>query len=216
MIIWMFPIYSWGIPPVIRKYIEKTRLLTPAGTIHHMVATCGDDAGNADRMWINSMKRRGYTAGRAFTILMPNTYVLMKGFNIDKPEVANQKIAQAAKKLDYIAAELNTNPLGQQTAQDYTRGKWAWLKTSIIYPWFISRGHGVNPKKFHYKSTCTLCGKCSRECPMGNIYISAHQHPIWTTNCAMCLRCLHACPVNAITYGYASSKPQKQPLPQSL
>lgn len=216
MIIWMFPIYSWGVPPVVIKYIKKSRLLTPPDTIHHMVATCGDDAGNADRMWRKTMKQMGYMAGRAFTVLMPNTYVLMKGFDIDTPEVANLKISNAPQKLDYIADELTNNPRGNQAQDDYTRGRWAWLKTTIIYPWFTSRGHGVNPKKFHTRSTCIACGKCSRECPMGNIYVRDNQHPIWTSNCAMCLRCLHSCPVGAITYGSAHSMPQKQQLPPSL
>ena len=45
--LWVFPIYSWGVPPVVRRFMRKVKLKTPASTLHWMVATCGDDIGGA-------------------------------------------------------------------------------------------------------------------------------------------------------------------------
>ena len=45
-LIWVFPIYSWGVPPVVVKYMS-----TINGDLarhkHYMVCTCGDDIGLA-------------------------------------------------------------------------------------------------------------------------------------------------------------------------
>lgn len=214
MVIWMFPIYSWGIPPVVLNFMKKARIGTPYGAFHHMVATCGDTAGNARKMWQRTMQRRGFKTGRAFTVAMPNTYVLMKGFHTDAAEVVEHKLKEAPRKLDYIADEISYHPSARPKKGDYTKGWFARIKTNIIYPWFVK--HGVDPHLFHCKHNCIECGKCSAECPMGNIYVDSHHRPIWTSNCAMCLRCLHNCPVNAITYKTREFREQKGPLPPSL
>ena len=41
--IWVFPIYSWGVPPVVVSHIAEATF--PDGMEHYMVCTCGDDTG---------------------------------------------------------------------------------------------------------------------------------------------------------------------------
>lgn len=214
MVIWMFPIYSWGVPPVVLQFMKKARIGTPYGAFHHMVATCGDDAGNAYKMWKRVMHKRGFKAGRYFTVQMPNAYVLMRGFHTDPTDVVAQKLNDAPGRLDYIASELSYHPSAKPAKGDYVKGRFPRIKSKIIYPWFVR--YGVNPKKFHCKHNCIGCGKCAANCPMGNIYLNRYNRPIWTSHCAMCLRCLHGCPVNAITYKNRKFREQKGPLPPSL
>ncbi len=202
-LIWVYPIYSWGTPPVVRSVM--TRLKTDRDDTHHfMVATCGDDIGDAASMWRRDMARRHWNAVGAYSVIMPNTYTLMKGFDVDSPEVAARKVADATARVDTIARAITA---GVRT-DDCTRGKWAWFKTAIIYRWFVA--HDMSPKPFHATDSCTGCGTCARTCPLDNITMRDGM-PHWGDTCALCLGCYHSCPCHAIAYGKATrDKGQKK------
>ena len=55
-IIWVFPVYSWGIPPVVKKYIKLAKAMPD--TEHYMVCTCGDDVGLTHEMWRKLMRSK--------------------------------------------------------------------------------------------------------------------------------------------------------------
>lgn len=103
-IVWAFPTYSWGMPPVVARFIAKARFgKNICGAKHYMLTTCGDDMGYTDSQWRRLMKRRNLTAAGAYTVIMPNTYTLMKGFDVDSPEVAKAKVEASAERLEAIA-----------------------------------------------------------------------------------------------------------------
>lgn len=198
-IIWMFPVYSWGIPPVVESFMRRSGLEFSKDTVHHLVLTCGDDIGLTDRQWRKIMTERGFHTGKAFSVIMPNTYVLMKGFDVDSPEVENAKIEAASKRIAEIAAQLTATATSVPESSDVVRGRFAGIKSHIIYPWFVR--HAMSPKPFHASDQCTGCGLCVRSCPLGNITIIGKHHPRWSNACALCLRCYHICPVHAVAYG---------------
>lgn len=45
LVIWVFPVYSWGVPPVVLRFIDKVRFKGAEKARHYMVCTCGDDVG---------------------------------------------------------------------------------------------------------------------------------------------------------------------------
>ncbi len=194
-IIWMFPVYSWGIPPIVKEFLSNANINTPNDCTHHLVMTCGDDAGYTDRQWRQIICKRGFSDGKVFSVIMPNTYVLMKGFDIDDAETEIVKKESCEARLEHIANELlnSTNK-----TNDITSGYFPFFKSKIIYPWFIR--YAMSPKPFHCTDKCNGCGLCTRNCPLGNIKISEH-HPFWGITCAMCLRCYHICPQHAVAYG---------------
>lgn len=189
-VVWVFPIYSWGVPPVVRKVISGVR----GEAEHWMVATCGDDAGLADRMWRRDLERVGGTTRGVWTVQMPNTYVTMKGFDVDPVDVAEAKVAAAGPRVEEIAGKM----LNGEVVTDVVRGSFAWIKTRIIYPWFVR--HAMSPRGFGSSDACTGCGKCARSCPLSNIVLK-ERRPSWGTVCAFCLECYHVCPTHAVTYG---------------
>ena len=196
-VVWCFPIYSWGVPPVVARFIGRVALSGAEGARHYMVCTCGDDCGNADRQWRRRLAARSWHGAEAYSVQMPNTYVLMKGFDTDSREVAAAKLATAPAAIAAIAEAIMAG-----RPANYTRGRWAWIKSAIIYPWFCR--FDMSPKPFSVNGGCTACGLCSRICPTGNISAGADGHPCWGDDCALCLRCYHSCPRRAIRYGRAT------------
>lgn len=192
-IIWVFPVYSWGIPPVVTKFIKNSRIDCTNNT-HYLVLTCGDDCGMTARQWTRLITRRGWKARGKASIFMPNTYVLMKGFDIDSKEVASKKIEDSKEKIKNIVQKINND----FNTDDTFHGSFAWLKSKIVYPWFIR--YSMSPRKFSHNDKCISCGKCVKSCPLNNI-LMVDNYPVWNNNCAMCLACYHICPKKAVTYG---------------
>lgn len=193
-IIWIFPTYSWGIPPVIKNAIES--FCGSDKTIHHMITTCGDDIGNCASLWRRLMKRHNFITGAAFSVQMPNTYINMKGFDVDNQALENEKVAQMPERVKHICDTIKSytgTPI-----DDVVKGAIPRLKTSVIYPWF--KKYEINPAKFNVdKETCLSCRLCASRCPLDNITMD-HNLPKWGDNCTMCLRCYHHCPTKAINY----------------
>lgn len=197
-VVWLFPVYSWGVPPVVADFIKRASIGGIDGAKHHLVATCGDDAGLTATQWRKLISRRGWIAASASTVVMPNTYTLMKGFDVDPEALAQQKLEESKNRVIAIAKRISAGA----TDDDIIKGRFAWIKSKVIYPWFIR--FAMNPKPFHAIDCCTGCGLCARRCPLGNITMSDERRPCWGNNCAMCLRCYHICPVAAVQYGKAT------------
>lgn len=199
-VIWVFPVYSWGVPPVVARFILDVRVSEGfARAEHRMVCTCGDDAGMTDRVFRRLVGSRGWEcAPEAFSVIMPNTYTLMKGFDVDSPEVRKAKLDAMPAAVERIAGMIEGR---EEMRPMFVRGGFARLKTGIVYPWF--KRFAMSPKPFRSTGACTVCGACARKCPLGNITMTA-DGPQWGANCALCLRCYHVCPRHAVAYGKAT------------
>lgn len=198
-LITMFPVYCWGMPVQVEDYLKDVPLDVPKDAEVWMVATCGDDIGRTADMWRRTIEGRSLKARRAFSIQMPNTYVCMKGFDVDSPEVYAAKMEAMPARVDAIAAAIASAADG---ADDIVPGSWAWLKSYVVRPWF--NRFMMSPRKFYAGDECTNCGLCQRQCPMENIVPGNGARPAWGNHCAMCLRCYHGCPRKAINWGNAT------------
>ena len=198
-IIWVFPTYSWGVPPIMRRYIERCSLKGSTDAVHHLVVTCGDDVGNLAWQWSALLKRKGWRRGGVWSVQMPNTYVCMKGFDVDPEEVETKKIEQCPERVGKIVADISSGNF----IVDVVTGRWRFFKTRVIYPWFVR--FDMSPKPFKASDKCISCGLCAQECPTLNIKMRPENdlsaRPSWDDNCSLCLRCYHNCPAKAIEYG---------------
>lgn len=213
-VIWVCPVYSWGIPPYVRS-IMRTASLSNPDAVHHLVLTCGDDCGLAADMWRSDLSQRGWRAGTAFSVTMPNNYVCMKGFNVDPEPTVQAKLAAAPERIREIAGKIASYAVSQENVciitDDLVRGRFAWIKTRIIYPWFVR--HAMSPRPFRHTDACISCGKCAAICPLHNITmqpvasdasdssVRRRKYPQWHSDCAACLACYHVCPRHAVMYG---------------
>ena len=196
-VVWCFPVYSWGVPPVVIKWMQTVAPGLKGSGRHYAVMTCGDDTGNTPGQWRRLVRKLGFEPATAFSVQMPNTYVLMKGFDTDPAEVAKEKIAAAPARVRLIADHIKNDTPGDMCV----RGSWPRVKSGIIYPWFVR--YAMSPRPFHPTEQCVGCGLCARTCPLKNITMIDNR-PAWGDNCALCLRCYHICPHHAVAYGKAT------------
>lgn len=196
-IIWVFPTYSWGVPPVVVRFIKEVNLINNQESKHYMVTTCGDDIGQTAEQWRKLVRHRQWQSASAFSVTMPNTYVLMKGFDVDSKKDAEQKLLKAPAAIDNISRRIEQDIDGDIVV----KGSWPRIKSHIIYPWFVR--FCMSPKPFRSNGRCIGCGRCARSCPMSNITME-NNTPQWHSRCALCLRCYHICPYDAVCYGTAT------------
>jgi len=206
-VIWVMPVYSWGIPPVVSRWMKTLEIKGGESVPHFVIFTCGDDVGNAHQMWGRKAENRGWQTLGEWSVQMPNTYVLMKGFDVDSPQVAKAKVEAATPRTESIAILIKELTEGFNAGKstepivDVVRGKFAWFKTAVIYPWF--KRFAMSPKPFFADGRCTGCKTCAKSCPMRNITMENNK-PKWGNDCALCLRCYHICPHHAIAYSTAT------------
>ncbi len=194
-IIWVMPVHSWGMPKIVRKFIREADIAHADRLKHFLVLTCGDDCGLAHRQWRRDMKRRNWQAVAAHSVFMPNTYVLLPGFDTDTDTVASGKMAAMPGRVREIAHAIKcSSPI-----DNVYRGKCAWLKTYVIYPLFMR--FLTSPRPFHATDACVGCGRCTAVCPEKNIVADESGSPLWGGRCTMCLGCYHVCPRHAVAYG---------------
>ena len=200
-VVWVFPVHAWSVPPVVAQYIMSL----PDGTFadearHYMVATCGDDIGHTDRVWRALMRARGWADVGAFSVQMPNTYVLLPGFDVDSADVEAEKLRKAECRIDDIARIIGNG--GDDV--DVVPGVFPAVKTRVLGPLF--RKFLMSPRPFRAdESRCSGCGRCAANCPMKNIAM-VDGRPKWGDRCAMCLACYHGCGSDAVEYGNATRK----------
>lgn len=199
----VFPVYSWGVPPVLLDYIARLgeRFVEDASATHiWMVAVCGDETALAPEMLKNALAIRGLVLRGGWSVQMPNNYVLLPGFDVDPASVEKHKLDTCDDAIIEIAKKICVH----QWEEAYQRGSLPWLKSKLIYP--IFKKYGIYPSRWRSDDRCTRCGLCMAACPVSNITRNSDGKPCWHSNCTSCLACYHICHTHAINYGSATRK----------
>ena len=167
-----------------------------------MVCTCGDDIGKTHKIIAQSLQKLGLKLSAAFSLIMPDSYIGLPGFDINSGDVEKAKIEESAKKIPHIAEAI----LKEATTEEVKPGPFPWSKSFILRPLFYRFFAGV--RLFRTTDKCIGCGRCKNICPMNNITL-VNKRPQWGENCANCLACYHICPKRCIEYGkYSKGKGQ--------
>ena len=203
-VIFVFPVYSWGVPPLVLEFIERLgenywQTIIEKNLPVDCVMTCGDEVAMAPEMIEKVLGKFGVRINSVWSVIMPNNYVLLPGFDVDAKELENKKLKECEGRIMEIAVSLSKN----EKRIDVVRGSWPRFKTGLIYPLF--KKWGVFPKKWHSTPSCIGCRKCSEICPQLNITMK-EKTPEWGLRCCSCLACYHVCPVHAVEYGKETLK----------
>lgn len=204
----VFPVYSWGIAPMLLDIIKNKipqEWFESADRVW-CALTCGDETGLAHRMLMKAIRKRGVEVESVWSVEMPNTYVLLPGFDVDPKNTEKLKLRISRLYTDVIYDGLEDSEKGVFV----NVGKFAWFKTKLIYPLF--KRWGISTKKWHSTAACIGCGKCAGACPLGNVDMKDGA-PRWGKNCCSCLACYHVCPRHAVAYGKITAKKGQYYLP---
>ncbi len=186
----VFPVYSWGMPDVVRRYVET--LETSNTKYVFAVATCGGSGGATLRSLDTLLKQRGGRLDAGFYVTMPGNCTPLYGG--PSPDKLPHLIARADARVAAIGAQIRANHHGVE--RDFMLADWL---SCLLYPGF-SRTVNGSDKRFKVTHACTHCGLCARVCPVGNIIMGNDRLPVWQHRCQMCLACLQFCPTEAIQY----------------
>lgn len=185
------PIYFYGIPHIVKKFLEHLKLTD--NKYLSFIFTAEFPNGIAVNTIKEICKRKNVTINSCFYLQMPTNYVIKsKMLKSDKIDTILNK---AENKLDRIT--------------DIIKAKKTYIeKDSKIYSII------VNSKKAHSKweeeafpefdsrfitsDNCNGCKLCEKNCPVGNIVV--RDKPIWNKQCEACLKCINICPNQAIQY----------------
>lgn len=195
------PVYSWGIPPIVLDFLARLSeeaFTALQGKKIWAVLSCGDETGKAPEMLDSALKKRGLRLDAGWSVIMPNTYVLLPGFDVDNKKLETQKLDHAADRIRQIATKIECS----KWEFDFHYGPWPAVKTGVVYPLF--KRWGISARKWRWTQECVSCGKCAEVCPVGNVAMQGG-HPKWGSNCTSCLACYHVCPGHAIEYGTATA-----------
>ncbi len=211
----VFPVYSWGVPPNVESFINNLpesfwqRVIIEQIPIW-VVMTCGDEVAMAPEMIERILKKAGVEAESIWSVIMPNNYVLLPGFNVDSKELEQKKLSEVSARIIEIGAGIKSH----RGVVDVVRGSIPKIKTGLVYPLF--KRWGIFPKKWHSTEACIGCGICVKSCPNNNIILGNNKHPLWGANCCSCLACYHNCPRHAIEYGKETRKKGQYLFPKKL
>lgn len=193
----VFPIHAWGPTEMVLDFISKLKLNSYDGHYVFAAMTCGGSVGNSLKVLERSLKSIGLPLHSAFSIIMPNSYMLMG--DVDNEETMTRKLEDAQNTLKVINNAIKNKAMD---LFDVTKGAFPWFLTTVINP--MSQKNGINPTKFYATEECINCGICTRVCNSNNIEMKDKPH--WGNHCTQCLACINFCPVRAIQYGKATQQ----------
>lgn len=191
----VFPVYMWGIPLIVARFISQIRNLK--GRYVFGVADCGGEPSGALNILRNTVRKVGGELAGGFKIIMPNNYIPFGGADTEEEQAADFK--NMKDRIKEISGYVQSRKKGViETAGFFSR----LLYSGLIY--HAARGM-INKmdKNFLADDTCNSCGICSKICPVDNIKMTGGK-PSWKGKCEQCFACLQWCPAEALQYGKSS------------
>lgn len=192
----VFPVFAWGPPKMVLDFIDKLEVTGKPYVFS--LSTCGNDEGTTSKIMRKALDARGLNLDSAFSLQMPNNYVI--GFDVDSKELEGEKL----KAAELMLSEIN-NVIGKrQTNVSLTiPGRFPALKSALVNALF--NRFALSTKQFSVDDKCTGCGICEKICPVQTIRLDDGR-PVWGKECTQCLACINRCPVHAIQYGKGTAR----------
>ena len=192
------PTYDFGLPIIVREFLEKLTLTTASGHPYcYFVATYGTTPGQTGRFAEDLLKNKGLSFAAKFSVKMPDTWTPI--FDLSDPEKVAAINEAAEPQIDAIIRTVKARMIG-----DFMQRKIPLPVAQLVY----DAMYDFTRKTCHFtvQDSCIGCGLCAKNCPASAIELQ-NSEPVWVKErCVMCLACLHHCPKFAIQYGRNTEK----------
>ena len=201
------PVHGWRVQPIVRHFIEEMQITVANGEealkriYTYFLLTAGDSCGEYAEELETLLSEKGLQVSTCCSIIMPEAYVALPGFDVDTDIREAEKKAKANSTIKKFADIVDDH---RSVRMHIERGRFPRLYSRILgkafYAWLVT------DRRFHVDHTrCTGCGKCVKACPVANITLTHKTeapHPTWLHNgkCLTCMACYHYCPHHAIDY----------------
>lgn len=191
-IVIVFPVYAWGPPVIIRRFIRKFSTLQ--GRDIYPVLTYGGSPGGTVNILEKEVTEKGGRIVSSFGMKMPGNCITLYGAPHD--EKLKDLFDDYISKINDIVKSIATGSEGFKSAN----GKiFNALLSGLVYKGFL-KGLPNMDKKFYSDEKCNSCRICEKVCPAGNIEMKDGK-PVWKGSCEQCMACIQWCPVESIQHG---------------
>jgi Pyruvate/2-oxoacid:ferredoxin oxidoreductase delta subunit len=188
----VFPVYAWGPPVIVSKFIEKLPSVQPDYLF--AVASCGGSPGSVMAITRKMLMRRGLDLSASYTVRMVENYPPMGGAPKKEKQLKVNEIAEG--KIAEIVVGISKSSCG-----DFgKRSIFFSVVGPMIYRFFARALSRQKSSKFYADDKCTSCGICVKICPVDNIEM-VDEKPSWGNRCEQCFACFHWCPEESVQYG---------------
>lgn len=195
-----FPVHGWQPPAFVQRFVRQMNFSEDVtGHYCYALCTCGDNIGQTMNILDQMLATQGMATDSVFSLVMPESYVVLPFMYTDTPKREKEKLAVAERELDRIIKDVTERRKGLDRTR---RGPLPWVLTHVIGAVFCR--WMITDKPFSVDTArCTACGRCVQVCPMYNISRGEGGRPVWgrSGGCTACLACYHHCPRHAINYG---------------
>lgn len=181
------PTYFWGLPSIVKKFLEQASFRTD---YLYFVATYGTTPGAVG--YIAAKSIRGRTVDSFYSVRMVDTWTPIFDLSTAKEVAKFTKNTEA--EIDGVIRGIGERHTNRRMSPRTP----AFITKRIAEPIYNTKRRTSN---FRVEDSCIGCGLCAEKCPMQAIEMR-DKKPIWVkAQCALCLGCLHRCPKFAIQYG---------------
>lgn len=187
------PTYDWGLPSIVKDFLEKASFQTE---YLYFVATYGTTPGASGYMANTVIYGRKIDA--FYSVRMVDTWTPI--FDLSTPEKVAKYTKTTEAEIDSVIRGVNERRANKYMSPRTPTFITKWIAEPIYNQKVRRTSH------FHVEDNCIGCGSCAKKCPAQAIEMR-DKRPVWVkSKCVMCLGCLHRCPKFAIQYGKNTKK----------
>lgn len=187
------PTYFFGIPSIVKDFLEKARFKKMGNNYIYVIVTCGGSSGKSLDYIEKLLKEE---VSLKSDIIMVDTWTpLYDVSNLKENKIVEKK---SLERLNDIIKKVLNKDCG-----DFQKFGCPMILSKLVY---LSYEGSRRTKYFSVDDNCINCGMCAKKCPVKAISIK-NGKPEWKEKkCTLCLRCLHQCPKQAISYKNKTKK----------
>lgn len=186
--IFCFPIYGFGTPSMMLKYISNIKDNVHANAA--IICTSAGFEGQALSHVNGLLNKKGFKV--IYSDMVTFTYNWTQMLNPQSKEIEEKVFKKADLRTKEIIDKIIKNKSEYKKMNLFGIGL-SW----IVFTIFRNFARRVLGKTFIADKFCVNCGKCKDICPAKAIDMYG-ERPRWNWNCESCQRCINVCPKKSI------------------